>query len=192
MEAAEREVAGAEAGDGRDESNRTLLERLADAQNAQVCTDRSCCSARCEFTVPNMTRRADNTSARCPPTASLSETGCRLQMTAEGEAKAADVAAKHLAKQLADTRKALAAKQSNAGRLQQVCSGHQGGLLCDGVRMVRSSANLLLQRVAGRLSLIEAREPGTTAMLTSTEHTGSGKARSSAGGLRAAIGGVAI
>ena len=47
VEAAQREVAGAEAGDGRDESNRTLQERLADAQNAQVRADRSCCSAPC-------------------------------------------------------------------------------------------------------------------------------------------------
>ncbi len=39
VEAAERELAGAQAGDGRDESNRSLQERLADAQNAQVlCT----------------------------------------------------------------------------------------------------------------------------------------------------------
>lgn len=36
MEAANNELAGAEAGDGRDESNRSLQERLADAQNAQV------------------------------------------------------------------------------------------------------------------------------------------------------------
>ena len=35
-EAASRELAGAEAGDGRDESNRSLQERLADAQRAQV------------------------------------------------------------------------------------------------------------------------------------------------------------
>ena len=36
VEAAQRELAGAEAGDGRDESNRSMQERLADAQNAQV------------------------------------------------------------------------------------------------------------------------------------------------------------
>ena len=36
VEAAVRELAGAEAGDGRDESNRSLQERLADAQRAQV------------------------------------------------------------------------------------------------------------------------------------------------------------
>ena len=36
VEAAERELAGAQAGDGRDESNRSLQERLADAHNAQV------------------------------------------------------------------------------------------------------------------------------------------------------------
>jgi hypothetical protein len=36
VEAAQRELAGAEAGDGRDESNRSLQERLTDAQNAQV------------------------------------------------------------------------------------------------------------------------------------------------------------
>ena len=36
VEAAARELAGAEAGDGRDESNRSLQERLADAQRTQV------------------------------------------------------------------------------------------------------------------------------------------------------------
>ena len=44
VEAAQRELAGVEAGDGRDESNRSLQERLADAQNAQVsmaCNHRS-------------------------------------------------------------------------------------------------------------------------------------------------------
>jgi structural maintenance of chromosome 2 len=36
VEAAQNELAGAEAGDGRDASNRSMQERLADAQNAQV------------------------------------------------------------------------------------------------------------------------------------------------------------
>jgi structural maintenance of chromosome 2 len=36
VEAATRELAGAEAGDGRDESNRSMQERLADAQTAQA------------------------------------------------------------------------------------------------------------------------------------------------------------
>lgn len=36
VQAAQNELAGAEAGDGRDASNRSLQERLADAQNAQV------------------------------------------------------------------------------------------------------------------------------------------------------------
>ena len=36
VEAAERELAGAQAGDGRDESNKSLQERLSDAKNAQV------------------------------------------------------------------------------------------------------------------------------------------------------------
>lgn len=36
VEAVQRELAGAEAGDGRDESNRSLQERLADTQTAQV------------------------------------------------------------------------------------------------------------------------------------------------------------
>lgn len=36
VEAAERELAGAQAGDGRDESNKSLQERLGDAKNAQV------------------------------------------------------------------------------------------------------------------------------------------------------------
>lgn len=39
VEAAARELAGAEAGDGRDESNKTLAERLADAQNGQTEAD---------------------------------------------------------------------------------------------------------------------------------------------------------
>lgn len=38
VEAAQRELAGAEAGDGRDESNRSLSERVRDAENAQVHT----------------------------------------------------------------------------------------------------------------------------------------------------------
>lgn len=38
-EAAARELAGAESGDGRDESNRSLPERLADAKNAQTAAD---------------------------------------------------------------------------------------------------------------------------------------------------------
>ncbi len=63
-----------------------------------------------------------------PWAANFAQVGDCLQTTAEGEAKAADVAAKHLAKQLADTQKALAAKQSSAGKLQQVSSGHHAGL----------------------------------------------------------------
>ncbi|KAA6425080.1 MAG: structural maintenance of chromosomes 2 [Trebouxia sp. A1-2] len=39
VEAAERELAGAQAGDGRDESNRSLQERLADAHNAQTSAE---------------------------------------------------------------------------------------------------------------------------------------------------------
>ena len=40
VQAAQNELAGAEAGDGRDASNRSLQERLADAQNAQVGVER--------------------------------------------------------------------------------------------------------------------------------------------------------
>lgn len=36
VEAAQRELAGAETGDGRDKSNRSLQERLSDAENGQV------------------------------------------------------------------------------------------------------------------------------------------------------------
>jgi hypothetical protein len=39
VEAATRELAGAEAGDGRDESNRSAQERLADAANAQTAAE---------------------------------------------------------------------------------------------------------------------------------------------------------
>ncbi|KAI8462562.1 MAG: structural maintenance of chromosomes protein 2 [Monoraphidium minutum] len=39
VEAATRELAGAEAGDGRDESNRSMQERLADAANAQTAAE---------------------------------------------------------------------------------------------------------------------------------------------------------
>ena len=42
VEAAARELAGAEAGDGRDESNRSLQERLADAQRSQVIRRLQC------------------------------------------------------------------------------------------------------------------------------------------------------
>lgn len=66
--------AGAEAGDGRDESNRSLQERLADAQNAASA--------------------------------------------AESEAKQADVRSKHLAKQAAEQRKALASKDKEAKQWQ--------------------------------------------------------------------------
>ena len=46
VEAAARELAGAEAGDGRDESNRSLQERLADAQRSQVIHCLQCGSDR--------------------------------------------------------------------------------------------------------------------------------------------------
>lgn len=65
--------AGAEAGDGRDESNKSLAERLEDARNGQTAAD--------------------------------------------AEAKAADVRSKHLSKQLADARKAAAAKEKEGGQL---------------------------------------------------------------------------
>eukprot|EP00878_Enallax_costatus_P012275 GHUV01012822.1.p1 GENE.GHUV01012822.1~~GHUV01012822.1.p1 ORF type:complete len:987 (+),score=463.32 GHUV01012822.1:251-3211(+) len=45
VEAATRELAGAETGDGRDESNKSLQERLADAQNAQTAADAECKAA---------------------------------------------------------------------------------------------------------------------------------------------------
>lgn len=69
-----RVVSGAEAGDGRDESNKSLQERLADAQNAQT--------------------------------------------SADAEAKAAHIKAKHLTKQMAEQRRQLASKDKEATRLQ--------------------------------------------------------------------------
>ena len=42
-----------------------------------------------------------------------------MQTTAEGEAKAADIAAKHLRKLLAEQQQALSAKQQEAGTLDQ-------------------------------------------------------------------------
>lgn len=47
MQAAQNELAGAEAGDGRDASNRSLQERLADAQNAQVRIPSTPCCRVC-------------------------------------------------------------------------------------------------------------------------------------------------
>lgn len=73
--------AGAEAGDGRDESNRSLQERLADAQVQQTAAD--------------------------------------------AEAQRADVAAKHLTKQLGEQRKALAAKEKEGGSLQRELAKQQ-------------------------------------------------------------------
>ena len=43
-----------------------------------------------------------------------------MQTTAEGEAKAADVAAAHLTRQLAQMQKLLTTKQKDAGKLQTV------------------------------------------------------------------------
>ncbi|GLC36640.1 hypothetical protein PLESTB_000125000 [Pleodorina starrii] len=73
VEAATCELAGAEAGDGRDESNRSLQERLADAQVQQTAAD--------------------------------------------AEATQAELAVKHLTKQLADQRKAAAAKEKEGATL---------------------------------------------------------------------------
>ncbi|WIA16380.1 hypothetical protein OEZ85_013075 [Tetradesmus obliquus] len=75
VEAATRELAGAETGDGRDESNKSLQERLADAQNAQTAAD--------------------------------------------AEAKAADIKQKHLGKQAAEQRKALASKDKEGSAMRQ-------------------------------------------------------------------------
>ncbi|GLI60880.1 hypothetical protein VaNZ11_003100 [Volvox africanus] len=81
IEAATRELAGAEAGDGRDESNRSLQERLTDAQ---------------------------------------------LQQTAaEAELKEAELAVKHLTKQLADQRKAAAAKEKEGASLARELERHK-------------------------------------------------------------------
>ncbi|EIE18219.1 RecF/RecN/SMC protein [Coccomyxa subellipsoidea C-169] len=87
VEAAVRELAGAEAGDGRDESNRSVQERLADAQTAQTA--------------------------------------------AEGEVQEANVRAKHLEKQLSEQRKALAAKEKEAGLLAQELKRERGTLAYD-------------------------------------------------------------
>eukprot|EP00884_Botryococcus_braunii_P016555 jgi/Botrbrau1/3583/Bobra.0078s0035.1 len=81
VEAATRELAGAEAGDGRDESNRSMQERLADAQTAQTA--------------------------------------------AEGEAKQADMRAKHLKKQLAEQQKGLASKKKEAEDLERKLQAQQ-------------------------------------------------------------------
>lgn len=75
--------AGAEAGDGRDESNKSLAERLEDARNAQTAAD--------------------------------------------AEAKAADIRAKHLHKQLADARKSLASKEKEGGQLAKEMAKAQQG-----------------------------------------------------------------
>ncbi len=73
VDAAAAELAGAEAGDGRDASNRSAAERLADARNAQT--------------------------------------------EAEAEAKAAEARVKHVGKQLAERRKALASKEKEGSKL---------------------------------------------------------------------------
>ena len=122
VEAAQREVAGAEAGDGRDESNRTLQERLADVQNAQVQVEHGFATAA---TLSSIIEEPCSRECSCEVARAglqrVGLTGSCAQTTAEGKARAAEVAAKHLAKQLAETRKTLAAKQSDAGKLQQAC-----------------------------------------------------------------------
>lgn len=82
--AAARDAAGAEAGDGRDESNKSLQERLADAQVAQNAAD--------------------------------------------ADAKAADVAAKHAAKQLAEQRAALKRTEKESGGAQKELAQHQAAV----------------------------------------------------------------
>ena len=73
-------TAGAEAGDGRDESNRSLQERLADAQVQQTAAD--------------------------------------------AEVAEAELAVKHLTKQLAEQRKAAAAKEKEGANLARDLERH--------------------------------------------------------------------
>ncbi|KAL4421732.1 hypothetical protein ABPG77_002348 [Micractinium sp. CCAP 211/92] len=107
VQAAQNELAGAEAGDGRDASNRSLQERLADAQNAQT--------------------------------------------EAEAEAKAADTRCKHLQKQLAEQRKALASKQKEGSKLQQELAREQAA-----VEQCRSAAQALGYDPAAAVGLEDA------------------------------------
>lgn len=134
VQAAQNELAGAEAGDGRDASNRSLQERLADAQNAQVGRGlgrNSCCCCRwwekenvllddaMLLCLPRCTR---STFAAAESRPSFLPASPPAQTEAEAEAKAADTRCKHLTKQLAEQRKALASKQ------KEVRSGLPGGL----------------------------------------------------------------
>ncbi|KAK9836025.1 hypothetical protein WJX81_006911 [Elliptochloris bilobata] len=84
VEAGARELAGAEAGDGRDESNRSLQERLADAQTAQTA--------------------------------------------AEADAKQAEVRGKHLAKRLAEQRKAATGRAREAAALAKDLAGAEAAV----------------------------------------------------------------
>ena len=54
VEAAERELAGAQAGDGRDESNRSLQERLGDAENAQANPQLTLSASRKNMVQPDL------------------------------------------------------------------------------------------------------------------------------------------
>ena len=124
VEAAHGEVAGVEAGDGRDESNRSLAERLADAKNAQVralipCPARPCC-----------------------PNTMLTRTLTQTAAAAEG--KQAEVRAKHLRKQLGEQRRELSSKASEAQTLAKQRAAAEAA-----VQQVSSrSAAMPMQRVS--------------------------------------------
>lgn len=145
MQAAQNELAGAEAGDGRDSSNRSLQERLADAQNSQVrWGSGTAVQDTNRLQAPFVALRGTHISMLCAQLLfSWCSTGkvalllllllnpfplpaaccrrcyccCCLQTEAEAEAKAAETRSKHTQKQLAEQRKALASKEKEGSKL---------------------------------------------------------------------------
>jgi hypothetical protein len=117
---------GAETGDGRDESNRSMQERLADAANAQTAAEaegkvRTAAAARAR-------RRWLSQRWECAPAGQLlllpglyaleSRWISPRAPSPPAAAQAADVRLKLLAKQAEQQRKALATKGKDASRLQ--------------------------------------------------------------------------
>eukprot|EP00798_Chlamydomonas_sp_ICE-L_P014593 gene14593-20643_t len=176
VEAATRELAGAEAGDGRDESNRSLTERVADAENLGSVAD---AEGQVLAVVARSFRSGGGVKERVADAGHLGSVADaegqvlavarsfrsgggvkervadagHLGSVADAEGQAADMKAKHLQKQLAEMKKVLASKDRESGTLQRELHKHQQAVE-DGKRKLQD----LKYDEAGAQQLEELRE----------------------------------
>ena len=163
VEAAQRELAGAEAGDGRDESNRSMQERLSDAQNAQVCS----------VTGPKRLRTGVGMGVgSAEPSNSSSKPSTHVQTKAEADTKQADARAKHLQKQLAEQRRALSSKEKEAGQLQAQLAKEQAAVDSCKQRWATGPNNpeSVLPAIWARVMLVSRQVVGSWRRLQSLGH----------------------